>query len=721
MIRRLIPAILMASFITSQPLAQSVPPEATLIADQIDFSEGATQLVASGNVEVFYKNQRLEAEQIRYDRTKNRVDIIGPLILMEGDTRQLFADQAQLSLDLQEGILRSARFVLDQQLEITAENITRENSGQNTIMEYAVASTCKVCETNEVPLWQIRARRVVHDQDTRQLIFEHAQLRIAGLPVAYLPRLRLPDPTVDRLSGFLVPSVIGDSTLGFGVKIPYFFTLGPHRDLTLTPFVTDNKSYTLEARYRQAFTSGDLSFEGAISEDQIEPGLRFYVFAEGAFELSRGYDLTFNLDVTSDNEYLRQYGYSDKDRLQSRLALTRVDRDHLRQSELVAFQSLRDSDDNADLPNYMISLSETRRFTPRLMGGQGYWTLELHGHARENDDPNLTMPDDIRARDVARLTGSVDWGRNWVWQSGITTRLSGAIYAAHYEIAQDPVNYPSGTASYVVPYLGLETSLPLARNGRDGVRHVIEPRVQVVLAPNDDIDAPNEDAIFTEFDPGNLFSFNRFTGRDALEMGNRLNIGLTYTRLEESGREYGLGLGRTLRAEDLGQFNPSTGLDGRLSDWMISAYYRSQNGAMIDMSSLVDNDFTVTRAEVRALLVRKRQNIATGLTWLRADEESGRPNNTKEWRLDSAFDITSDWTAELDWRYDLEAQQASEASLGVIYRSDCVDVGFTVERRFTETSTLKPTTTFGLSVAFSGFGADNRTRRRGTKTCMTPS
>ena len=102
-----------------------------------------------------------------------------------------------------------------------------------------VASTCQVCPAQPTPLWEIRAARVVHDSLERQIYFDRAQFRLAGVPIAYIPRLRLPDPSVRRTSGLLTPQLRFSSELGPGLKLPYFLTLGRSADLTLTPYLAE--------------------------------------------------------------------------------------------------------------------------------------------------------------------------------------------------------------------------------------------------------------------------------------------------------------------------------------------------------------------------------------------------------------------------------------------------------------------------------------------------
>ena len=69
--------------------------------------------------------------------------------------------------------MQSARLVLNRELQLAAAQIQRIG-GRYTQMDNTVASSCKVCEGNPTPLWEIRARRVLHDQQERQIYFDNA-------------------------------------------------------------------------------------------------------------------------------------------------------------------------------------------------------------------------------------------------------------------------------------------------------------------------------------------------------------------------------------------------------------------------------------------------------------------------------------------------------------------------------------------------------------------
>jgi LPS-assembly protein len=177
-------------------------------------------------------------------------------------------------------------------------------------------------------LWEIRARRVVHDAEERQLYFDHAQFRIAGLPVFYLPRLRMPDPTLDRATGLLCPRSAPASDLGFGVQDPLFHRhrRQPRPDAAC-PGHRQGHSASLGLRYRQAFANGDIEIRGALSRDRLTARTRRgYLFADGAFALPDDFRLTFGVQVASDNAYLLDYDISDSDRLESVIELSSAHR-----------------------------------------------------------------------------------------------------------------------------------------------------------------------------------------------------------------------------------------------------------------------------------------------------------------------------------------------------------------------------------------------------------
>ncbi len=693
--------------------AHAADDPATLVADRVFLTAGDT-LTAEGAVEIFYKGARLTARRIVYDGATEALLIEGPITLTDGTGTVIVADQAELSRDLTEGVLDSARLVLDEQLQIAADEIAR-SGGRFTRASRVVASSCQVCPSNPTPLWEIRAARVVHDQVERQLYFDHAQFRVAGLPVFYVPRLRMPDPTLERATGFLVPRFRTTTALGPGLKLPYFIAIGESRDLTLTPYLSTSRTRTLEFRYREAFPTGTVEVNGALSRDDLISGeTRGYVFAEGALALPRDFRLDFRLQEVSDDAYILDYGLDETDLLESGAMLTRTRRNEHIEASLFRYWSIRAGDDNAVLPTLVGDLGITRRFSPRLIGGEAQFAFALHGHRRSSDvDTDANGDGIVDGRDVARASAVVDWRRSWILPSGMVLAGTAEVTADLYAIGEDAA-YP-GTVTRVLPAAAVELRWPWVKAAaRGGAAHVIEPVAQLVVAPDSADAVPNEDSRIVNFDEGNLFAFSRFPGADARELGTRLNLGMAWTRLDPAGWSLGLTAGRVLRADDLGQFSTASGLDGTASDWLVAAQFSGTDGLDVMNRITFDDDFDVSREELLIGYAADRYDLAAGYLWLVADPAENRTRPTSELVLDAGWDMGRNWRGSLTGRYDFEAERATRAALGVAYRTDCATVDLSLSRRFTSSTSVKADTDINLSVILHGIGAgpDGRRYRR---------
>lgn len=699
---RLLTCLLLALTLALPARAQE---QATLISDSIEIT-GDTRLIAAGNVEVFYKGRRLKASRIVFDQATDRLVIEGPIVLTEASGNTIIlASQAELQADLAEGILTSARLVLNRQLQLAANTITRV-SGRYTELETVAASSCKVCATDPTPLWEIRARKVRHDEVERQIYFDNAQFRLAGIPVFYIPRLRMPDPTLDRATGFLKPSLRTTSDLGTGLKLPYFIALTPSSDLTLTPYITTRDSQTLELRYRQAFTTGRIELNGAITRDQLIPGdPRGYLFVDGEFRLPLNFGLTIKGQTVTDPAYLLDYGISDADRLDSRIEASRTRRNEHISARIISFQTLRDDEDNTTIPSLVADLTFHRRFSLGALGGEGGLRLQTHNHWRSSTNP-LDGPDsdDIAdGRDLGRISARVDWRRSFLLPLGIEGTVLGEATADAYSVAQDQDF--GGKTTRTHGNAGVELRWPWVKAGANGATHVIEPVAQFIWASSNADSLPNEDSVLVEFDEGSLFSLDRFPGSDAVERGPRANLGVTWTRHDPAGWSMGVTLGRVFREADLDQFGPGSGLGGRTSDWLAAVNFDLADGIALTARTVLDDDLSLTKGEARIAYSGTRTALASSLIWAVADETENRPDPTQEITFDARRKLNPNWTAKLSGRYDFVADRGTVAGMGLEFLNECVRFDVSLSRRFTSSTSVTPTTDFALSFDLVGFGS----------------
>ena len=676
--------------------------QATLVANALRIQSDRL-LVAEGSVEIFYQGRRLTAARLTYDRVADSLTIEGPITLTDGSGVTVLANQAELKADMSEGILRSARVVMNDQLQLAAAEVMRLGA-RYTAMNRVVASSCKVCANSPTPLWEIRARRVVHDQTERQIYFDNASLRLGGVPVFYIPRLRMPDPTLKRSTGFLMPRLRSSSTLGTGLRWPYFITLGPSRDLTITPFVATKNVSAVELRYRQAFRTGEISISGIAAHDRLQPGrTRGHARAEGRFDLPDGFELRFDAQLVSDRALLLDYGLSDADRLNSQISVTRTERSEHISARLISIRTLRAGEDSDGLAARLGDLTWQRRFSLGPLGGQGGLQFAAHGHLRSSDDA-ADIDGISDGRDVARARIRADWRRDWIADNGLVFGVLGEVTTDLYRIG-DVASAYGGTHSRTHGALAAELRWPLVKAGKGGVNHLLEPVIQVVAAPSGAAQLANEDSVLVEFDQGNLFSLNRFPGADAVERGVRANLGVNYLRRDPAGWTLGVTLGRVIHAKDLAQFTAGSGLDGRGSNWLAAWQVTHANGTQWTSRVLLDDGFGLTKAEMLLAHDAPRYGLEAGLLYHKADLAEGRAIDTREVVFDGRVALgQAGWQARLSNRYDLEAKRASNAGLGLVFRNECLSVDLSLSRRFTSSTSVRPTTDLSVSLELLGFG-----------------
>jgi len=689
--RRLILALLL----WLAPLAAQAQNAANLIADRVEITADQ-RLIASGNVEVFFEGTKLSASRIIYSQASDRLVIEGPIFILGPDGTILTADRADLDPRLENGMLLGARMVLNQQLQLAANRIDR-SGGRYTQLDRVAATSCSICG-DDAPLWEIRARRVVHDQEARQLYFTDATFRVAGMPIFWVPQLRLPDPTLDRATGLLIPVLRSSDILGVGIKLPYFIRLGDSRDLTLTPYVSATTT-TLEARYRQAYLRGDLELTGAVSNDQILPGApRGYIFANGEFRLAHDVVLDFGLNVASDESYLLDYGYSTADRLETGFTLSRFREREAFWTDLTYYQGLQTTLTNNATPPLVAEARYEKLFYPDGLGGRLTVGGGIQGHIRtaSDIDPDLT-------RDVVRLGADVDWTRRWIMPQGLIVEGNAGLIADAYATWDDPAYAP--VISRAIPSARVTLSWPLVSTRSQGATNIVTPIMALGWRGVYGGTPANEDSTRVELHEANLFDLSYFPGEDAQVTGPQIALGGKWSRTGQSGWTTDLTFGRVLRRDAVTGFSASSGLSQTVSDWLLAAQFTFPSGLALDGRTLLDDSLTLSKSAARIRWNSEKLDLAASYVWLDADLAEDRPDNVSEWTFDSSYDINRTWGIGLGGRFDVVAKTPTEASASIRWRNECVEIELSASRRFTSSITVQPSTDFGLRFGLNGFSA----------------
>ena len=273
------------------------------LADSLTYSaDGETQL--SGHVRIEQAGRLLEADsgQITRNREYGRFDgnirLAEPGLLLTGD-------QIVVNLETSAGQLSSSEFVASQMnAHGRADRIRRYSDGV-TILDHGIFTTCAPGKR----AWSFEARDITLDPNTGVGKIYNAKLRVADVPVIYLPYFRFP---IDdrRQSGILVPRFGNTNDGGFDFSLPVYLNLAPQLDATLTPRLLTSRGAMLESEFRYLSRNfGEGTLNAAILPDDRQAGRdRKSASLNQRADWGNGWSARTSLNYVSDNAYFTDLG-----------------------------------------------------------------------------------------------------------------------------------------------------------------------------------------------------------------------------------------------------------------------------------------------------------------------------------------------------------------------------------------------------------------------------
>ncbi|MEC7661036.1 MAG: LptA/OstA family protein, partial [Pseudomonadota bacterium] len=298
----LVRLILLCTFSVTQinqaAFADSPTNRQTLLqAAEITYSKENDVITALGNVELSQGSRILLADKVIYRQKKDEVTAEGNVILLEPNGEVLFSTKVVLSDKLKSGLIKDFKLLMNDGSRFAANSAIRSDGNRN-VMKEAIFSPCHPCKENpNKPLvWQIKANQITHYEATKDLEYEGALLEIFDLPIFYMPYFIHPDPSVERRSGFLIPTVGHSDEKGFIYGQPYFQVIDEARDIKLEPSIYTRKGIILKTHYRHALERGNIDLKtttGVIANDLNETG-----FNDVALKGSIDLEAKFAIDDT---------------------------------------------------------------------------------------------------------------------------------------------------------------------------------------------------------------------------------------------------------------------------------------------------------------------------------------------------------------------------------------------------------------------------------------
>ena len=154
-------------------LARQAP--SVLTSDTLTYDTKNELVTATGNVEISTGQRRLLADEVRYDQRTDKMFATGNVVLIQPNGDAIFGEEVEVTGDLREGFVQAVGMLLKDDSASPPTAPTRRE-GNVIEFEHAVYSPCPLCnEGKGGPLWQIKARRVVLDEQAETVTYRDAR------------------------------------------------------------------------------------------------------------------------------------------------------------------------------------------------------------------------------------------------------------------------------------------------------------------------------------------------------------------------------------------------------------------------------------------------------------------------------------------------------------------------------------------------------------------
>ena len=557
-----------------------------------------------------------------------------------------------------------------------------------TTIKKAIFTSCKKSEN--CPAWSIKANKIIHDKDKKQLIYDNAVLQVYDVPVFYFPKFFHPDPTVKRQSGFLRPQLNNSNILGNSITIPYYYVAADNKDYTIKSSIFDKDIQMLQAEYRQinkkssliadfGFTKG---YKSSLTSKKKDINHLFGKFdLDLDFENFISSDLSLSLERTSNDTYLKVFDSNitnssikpeNLDILNNELKLELIHEDYNLTTGFETFENLQLK--NGDRYQYILPYYKFDKIlSQNLMNGS--IDIVSSGTNVLKDTNNLR----------SRITNDISYrGFDMVTNFGLVNNFNINFKNLNSTGKNDPT-YKSSPQVEGMSNYELASSLPLIKKNNE-YENSLTPKLSLRFSPNDMKDNSSEDR---KVDVGNLFENNRLGLGDSFESGRSLTLGIDYRKqgLEDINKYFDIKLATVLRDKEEKFLPKKSTLNRKTSNLFGSVGTNVTEYLNVNYNFAIDNDLkTFEHNNITTTL--SVNNFITKFNFIEDSGEMGDVNlisNSTRYKINDSnyitFNTRRNRRLDLTEYYDLVYQ----------YQNDCLTAGIKYKKTYYQDRDVQPT------------------------------
>lgn len=689
-------------------------------ADTVDYDQESRIVTLTGNVELKQDGRTLQADKVVYNLKDDLATAEGSVVIKDPNGDVHHAESIELSDRMRKGLAQKIFTTMADGSRAWAGEGIRESEQRHHLKD-ASYTACKACEDDpdKRPPWQLHAKQVSLLQDEQRIEYRHAWLDFWGVPVFYTPYFSHPDGSVEQKSGLLTPSFGWNSELGGFYSQPFYWAISPSSDATFTVMPTTKEGPLGRVEYRKRFADGyfETDFSGTHSgrTDSInntdvarDDEWRGHLFAEGGWDINQNWRAGADIKITSDEQYLRQYGFSDEGILENRIYAERFDERDYAIVEAMAFQDIRAGSAKTDQPNILPYAEISMLGDPnQILGGRWQWDSSL-----------LSLARDGNGQDEWRASTTGAWLRQDILPVGLVIKSEASARADFYatsdrvEAASDPTEPDNEEEARFFPSAQITASYPLKNNFKSFQLRV-EPVASVYLSPDIDNsnDIPNEDSQDVQLDAGNILEGNRFPGLDRIEDKSHVAYGIKTGLYSYDGGYLDTFLGQSYNFDEDGNpFPTGSGLETQSSDYVgaVNASFDEGKHYLSYRFQVNSDSLSSQRHELYGQTHWGPVSVDGSYMYAKGVAGTTYAASREQLSLGSTLELSDMWTLRGDGIYDLSSdpdERGLRRAVGTLtYTHECYDLAVTADRNLANDSSGVQDTTIMFRVGLKNLG-----------------
>ena len=581
---------------------------------------------------------------------------------------------------------------------IFANNLKINN--KKSFFKKGVFTLCDYRKNDKCPPWQIQASQILHDSKNKTIYYDNAVIKVYNIPIFYFPKLSHPDPTVERRSGFLPPSISDSRNLGSGISVPYFWALNSDKNLTVTNkfYVSENPLFLGE--YQQAFKNSSLLTDFGYTEGYKKEstkkvkGNKSHFFSKYTKNFNSFNENDSQLDLSiqnvSNDKYLKLYKVESNlvdfntNTLENTIDLVHEGEDIFFGFNASAFETLNENYND----KYEYILPEIT-IDKNILSNNLIGSLDLQSNYK------------VRRYDTNKLenflVNSFDWKYKDIYHSsGVKSEILGNFKNVNYETKNIDV-YKEDFTSELYGALGYLVKLDLQKNlGKS--THLLTPKILFRYSPGE----MRKELNGFRLNPVNAFSIDRLDSINNFETGSTSTIGFDY-EINRNKRDFNFSVAQIINERENKKMPSKSSLDEKLSDLTGSVNYKLHNDISLNYNFSLDqnyNDLNYNEVGTSA----KINSIKFDFNYLQEKEHIG---NQEYFQTKIDYAKSENGLLSLETKRNLVTNSSEFYNLSYEYINDCLRAGLVYRREFYNDSEIEPEDSLMFKITLTPFGDIN--------------